>query len=157
MTIIINLDTYASEQEAEEIRQAFISLGATDVEVRRDYERKAGADGLLPWTTLILLPITAFLMRLGEKAADRAYPVIEQEIGHKTKQLIQAIHNARNRRYNMETPGSIVIHDTITGRMIIADPGLPDEAYYALSQVDLSLLGPNSVQYDAELRRWVTY
>jgi hypothetical protein len=83
--------------------------------------------------------------------------VIEQEIGHKTKQLIQAIHNARNRRYNMEIPGSIVIHDTITDRMIIADPGLPDEAYYALSQVDLSLLGPNSVQYDAELRRWVTY
>jgi hypothetical protein len=153
----IRLDTYASDQEAQEIHEAFASVGAQDIEVRRDYKRTAGADGDLPWTIIIIIPITGFLTQLGKNAADRAYPVIEQKIGHTLKQLIEKIHAIRNRRYGFEIPGSISIEDTISGNTIIADPGLPDAAYYALSQIDLSSFGPNSVHYDLESKQWRTY
>jgi hypothetical protein len=159
--ITVHLDTYASEQEAQAIHEALIPTGATSIEVKRDYERKAGADGSLPWTIIIIAPFSllayGFFTQLGKNAADHIYPIIEKEVGLKLKELMKKMSDARNQRYDMEIPGTIRLEDTISGATVVIDMGLPDSAYHALSQVNLSSFGPTYVWYNHDSQEWTTY
>jgi hypothetical protein len=158
--ITVHLDTYASEQEAQAIHEALISTGATNIEVKRDYKRTAGADGLLPWTVIVIAPFSllayGFFTQLGKNAADRIYPTLEREVGIKLKALMKKMSDARNQRYGMQIPGNILLEDTISGATVVIDIGVPDSAYHALSQVNLSSFGPTYVWYNHDTQEWTT-
>jgi len=100
--------------------------------------------GDLTWLVLASLPLAAFLNALGTKIGEESYAGL-RELVVKASSRPRRIHGS---------PPALLLHDERTGTVIELDSNLPDEAYRALLEEDLSKNAGARLRYDVARRRW---
>lgn len=97
----------------------------------------------LTWLVLIALPLQAFLSTVGTKVSEDAY--------RKLKGMVARLVGRQSRSAGARP---VVLEDAATGLKIMLDPGLPDDGYRQLLELDLSQFRLGPVHYDRHERRW---
>jgi hypothetical protein len=139
----ILLDSSATPEEVGVVREAFTDAGLT-AKVRPSYERRGTGD--LPWVVMVSVPLTAFLTAFAAEAGKDAYKGL--------KRLVRTIWDKRTKTSGPS--GSFTIIDIKSGIWVLLDPDIPDDAYSALSELDLdSLQGSGVLKYDKNQEGWV--
>ena len=137
------LDSSATPEEVGVVKQAFTDVGLT-AKVRPSYERRGIGD--LPWIVMVSVPLTAFLTAFAAEAGKDVYK--------KLKRLVRTIWDKRTKTSGPS--GSFIIRDVKSGIWVLLDPDIPDDAYSALSELDLeSLQGSGVLRYDKNQKGWV--
>jgi hypothetical protein len=106
------------------------------------YERKSIGD--LPWTVMIMVPITAFFTGIRAAAGADAYKVL--------KRLVIDIWTASRGPDGYR--GVTILRDRESGDYIILEPDLPDEAYATLAEADPSDTRDGVLKYDRRRKHW---
>jgi len=136
------LDSSAPAEDVSAVREAFNNAGLL-VTVRPSYERKSIGD--FPWIVMVSAPLTAFLTAFAAAAGKDAYEGL--------KKLVHSIWAKRTTTSG--TSGSFIIIDSKSGIWVFLDPDIPDDAYSALTKLDLdSLQGLGVLKYDKDEKRW---
>jgi hypothetical protein len=100
--------------------------------------------GELSWLVLVSLPLQAFLASVGTKLAEDAHQGLRALVG-------RLVHRDRSRPADQRP---MVLRDVATGLQIVLEPGLPDEGYRQLLDLDLSRFQLGPVHYDRHQGRW---
>ncbi len=139
----ILLDSEALPHEVTAVEEIVQKEGVR-CSVCAGYFRKSAGD--LPWVTLLLAPIAAFLAAFlagaGQDAGRDAYQSI--------RRLVSRLYAARRDRN-----GSIVVMDDDTLTHIVLQPDLPEEAYRQLAQMDPEQLKGGHWVWDKERNHWL--
>jgi hypothetical protein len=128
--------------EEDELKQALVAAGfavsAKELPPVRGTE-------LFDAVALMMIPLHAFLSAAGSKAGAEVWPLFKAGV-------MRILHR--------KTPGHegagrpLVVQDTVTGLKIVMDRDLPDEAYEALRELDLSVFHQGPIDWDRSHRRW---
>ncbi|MER6129078.1 hypothetical protein ABT173_42285 [Streptomyces sp. NPDC001795] len=110
----------------------------------------------LTWLILVVLPLNGFLEGCGKEFAQDAYRTAKRVIGG-------ALVRRRGGDANSETtPASeagrdapvLMLEDTATSTRFTFEPGLPDDAYRQLFDLDLSSCEGRTLRFAAARNRW---
>lgn len=128
------------------------AMGALGVPVRPKPAPALRGTDTVTWVVLALLPLQAVLTSLGTKAGEDAWARLR-----KTVASITARRDTTAQEPGPPTGTSVaplVLQDTATGIRILLEPDLPDSAYGALRELDLSRFRYGPLHYDREAQRW---
>ncbi|MET9830928.1 hypothetical protein ABZ078_16770 [Streptomyces sp. NPDC006385] len=110
-----------------------------------------GAD-TVTWVVLALLPLQAVLTSLGTKAGEDAWARLRKTVASIAARRGTTAQEPGPPTGTSATP--LVLQDTTTGIRILMEPDLPDGAYAALRELDLSRFQYGPLHYDREAQRW---
>ncbi len=132
----VHLDVGADEQEIAAVSRAYDEAGVPAI-VTASIVRRSAITELLPWTMVVKVSLTVFLLRFANNAADDAYRALQT--------LIRRVYEARRGR-----PGSICLEDG--ERKVILTDEVPDEGLREL--VEGKLDAPGYYVWDAGRGVW---
>jgi hypothetical protein len=138
----VSIEATASEEELAAVRRAFEDAGL-GAEVGAGLEFKsAGPETIV--SVLVIGPLTVFLARFVQLAADDAYKTL--------KAFVQRVCARRERHAT-----ALWLQDETGRRVDIAfGPELPDDAYRAIFELDLQDIPLNAtIRYEDEARDWM--
>jgi len=139
----VSLDSSASAEDVAAVREAFNDAGLMAT-VRPSFERKGIGD--FTWIVMFTAPLTAFLMTFAAAAGKDSYEGL--------KKLVRTIWAKRTETSGLA--GSFTIIDSKSGVWVLLEPGITNDAYSALTKLDLdSLQGPGVLKYDKDDKRWI--
>ena len=121
----VHLDVEADEQEIAAVSCVYEEAGVPAI-VSASIHRRSAVSEHLPWTMVVTVPLTVFLLRLANNVADDAYKAL--------KTLIRRVYEARRGR-----PGSIRLDDG--DRTIIITDGISDDGLRELVEGKLDASG----------------
>lgn len=139
-------ETEAPEEEVRAVTAVFQEAGI-DVEFEPGLMRLS--QDVLRWVVYfsvaapILTFLSAFAKKTGELAAEDAWPVL--------KDVVRRIVAARGGSEN----GHIDVRDIENRATIQLLPGLPDEAYQRLFELDWSRAGKGKMGWDPRRNEWI--
>jgi hypothetical protein len=139
-------ETEAPDDEVRAVTAVFRDAGI-DVEFEPGLMRLS--QDPLPWVVYfsvaapILTFLSAFAKKTGELAAEDAWPVLKDVV----RRIVAARRDSEQ--------GQIELRDVESRTTVQLLPGLPDEAYQRLFELDWSRAGKGKMGWDARRKEWI--
>jgi hypothetical protein len=137
--VTVLLDASVPRGDEAELKEALSDLGFAPTAL--DFPTVRGVEHL-DAMALMMIPLEAFLKAAGTRLAAEAYAKFRSGL---------------RRILNRQPEGAakpLVLQDSETGIRVLMERDLPDEAYEAFRELDLTRFGRGPLSWDRSLRRW---
>jgi hypothetical protein len=143
------MESAAPPGEVEAVREVLRDVGL-DLPVDASLARRSLGD--LPWYLLLVAPLAKFGWTFAGKVAERLGERTGDALANSLSMLVRRLWQSRS-----GADGRMELEDSVTKTRIMLTEDLPDEAYDALRQIDLTQpeLRGNVLLFDPATATWL--